>query len=223
MEEGEQWEAARETLHHQWISDKNSVGRLLRLASECWLVLTDWDCCIKNEGLNYELFKTNLIDCCSYGLEHFADNESILCLFGYMMSLFPHLFCPSAEPNGGEYLAHESKGRSMLERAYRTYPDSLLAKVLFLGSSGGGEEYDKAKKTLKPLVASLFPGDTAVERYFSEILLGVGAIVGVADVTRGRYVLSRWRTAAVSSGSGCGGRSDGCGRGVRGGRTKPAA
>jgi len=170
MEKGERWEAVRKLLYEQWVGDKNNLESLIRLASECWLIMTDWDCCINNEGLNYELFKSNLMDSCSYGLEHFGDNEKILCLFGYMMSLFPYFFYSNDDPNGEEYLVCESKGKSMLEKAYRNFPDNQLAKVLFFGSIDQTKKYDEAKMMLKPSLSSLFPGDTAIEQYFKEIL-----------------------------------------------------
>ncbi len=170
LEQNEQWEAIRKSLYEQWVVDKNSLGSLIRLASECWLIMSDWDCCINNEGLDYKLFKSNLVDSCSYGLEHFSDDEKILCLFGYMMSISPYFFYSNDDPNGKEYLAYESRGKAMLKKAYRNYPNNPLVKVLFLGSTERTREYNNARIELKPYLSSLFSGDTAIEQYFKEIL-----------------------------------------------------
>jgi len=175
MEQSEQWEAVRKLLRERWLSQKDNLGALIRLASECWLILTDWECSINNEGLDYELFKRDLIATCSYGLEHFGDDEKILCLFGYMMSLFPYLFYLNDDPDGKEYLAYESKGHSLLEKAYRNYSNVLLVQVFFLGSISHPTKYQEAKyretrAALKPFLSALFPGDTAIEEYFKDVL-----------------------------------------------------
>ena len=170
MEQDEQWEAIRKSLYERWACQKDNLGALIRLASECWLIMTDWHCCINNEGLDYELFKRNLMDSCSYGLEHFGDDEKVLCLFGYMMSLFPYFFYSKDDPSGKEHLAYESNGKSLLKKAYHNYPDSLISKVLFLGSTDRTIEYNEAQMAIKPFVPLLFPGDTAIEQYFKGIL-----------------------------------------------------
>jgi hypothetical protein len=172
MEQSEQWEAIRKLLYEKWITDKSNLKALIRLASECWLIMTDWDCCINNEGLDYELFKRNLMESCSYGLEHFDDDEKILCLFGYMMSLFPGFFYSNNDLTGQAYLDYENKGKSMLEKAYNNYPDNPLVRVLFLGLADETKKYNDAKIELKPHLSSLFPGETAIEQYFKEILSG---------------------------------------------------
>jgi len=170
LEQNEQWEVIRKSLYEQWLGQKDNLGILVRLALECWLVMSDWDCCINNEGLNYELFKSNLMDSYVYGLAHFGDNEKFLCLFGYMMSLFPYFFYLNNDKNSEKYLIYENKGKSMLEKAYRNFSNNPLAKVLFLGSIDQTKECDKAKMRLKLSLSSLFPGDTAIEKYFKEIL-----------------------------------------------------
>jgi len=177
MEQNEQWETIRKLLYEQWLGQKDSLGALIRLASECWLVMAEWNCWIKNEGLDYELFQRNLIDSCSYGLEHFGDDEKILCMFGYMMSRFPYFFYSSDDPDGKEYLAYERRGKSLLEKAYRNYPNNPLAKVLFLGSinrptKDQTTKYDEARMAIRPFLLSLFPGNTEIERYFKDVLGG---------------------------------------------------
>jgi hypothetical protein len=177
LEQDEQWEIIRKLLYERWICQKDNIGALIRLASECWLVMAEWHCWIKNEGLDYELFERNLIDSCFYGIENFCDDEKILCMFGYMMSLFPYFFYSDDDPDGKEYLTYERRGKSLLEKAYHNYPDNPLAEVLFLGSINRPTKdqtikYNASRIAIKPFLTSLFPGNTEIERYFKDILGG---------------------------------------------------
>jgi hypothetical protein len=169
MEKVEQWESIRALLYEQWTNEKDNLEKLLRLASECWLIMTDWDCCINNEEIDYDLLKSNLIETYSYGIEHFEDNTKLLCLFGYMISLFPYFFYIKNDPDGKEFLFYESKGKEMLEKAHQYDKGNLLVKVFYLGSSNRHiKKYKKAREDLKPHLLELFPGDTAIEQYFKD-------------------------------------------------------
>jgi len=168
MEHSEQWEAIRQMLFDQWQKDKSNFEVLIRLASECWLVLTEWDCCINNENLVFEKFKNNLIDTCIYGLKHFETKTEFLCVFGYMISLFPYFFYYGE--SDGRYSLWEKRGKEMLERAHQNAPNDLLTKVLFLGSTDREREYRTEKSKLEFLLSELFPGDSAIEQYFKDVL-----------------------------------------------------
>lgn len=52
LENEEKWNDARELLYNAWKNDKNNSGLFIRLLSECWHVLSLWDCCINNENLS---------------------------------------------------------------------------------------------------------------------------------------------------------------------------
>ncbi|MCL2311030.1 MAG: hypothetical protein FWC41_00865 [Firmicutes bacterium] len=170
LEQDGQWEAIRKLLYKQWENHKSKLESLVTLAFECWIVLSEWHCCIKNENLNYDLFKDNLIDVYNYGIEHFDNNQIFQCLFGYMMSLFPNLFYSDDDLSGEKYVLYENKGKAMLEKSYRNNPNNLLAKVLFFGTTDKTKEYNKAREEIKPLLTTLFPGKTAIEQYFKEVL-----------------------------------------------------
>ena len=113
-----------------WNADRDDLDLLLRVLSECWHVLVDWYCCIKNDGLSYEAFKDTLIECMTYGLTHFGRDPRFLLLAGYMISMFPYLFYDDPDPRGVLGLEWESKGKDMLALAYRQNPDNLMAKVM---------------------------------------------------------------------------------------------
>ncbi len=168
MEFNEQWEKIRLMLYSQWQENQDDIGILIRLACECWYVMSNWDCYIDTNDLIYEQFKDNLIATYEYGLEHIFESEEFLCIFGYMISLFPYFFYYDKKKNN-QYSDFENKGLSMLEKAYKN-SSNLLTKVFFLGTTNNVKEYEAVKADLNSILLELFPGETAVEKYFKDIL-----------------------------------------------------
>jgi len=168
LEKQEKWEEVRSLLFNQWNSDKNNIDRLLRLMTECWYVLVEWDCCIANEGLAFQQFKETLMLSTEYGLQHFPQNSRFLCMAGYMISLFPYLFYHDGSDS--KYLELEHKGKQMLAESYALNPDDPVATVFCLGTKNQDKEYLEAKAMLSASFIDLFRGETAIEQYFRDIL-----------------------------------------------------
>lgn len=168
LEQAEKWNEAIELLYGIWYSDKGNVSKLCRLISECWYVLTEWDCFIQNKELSFDAFKKILVDTIQYGLARFNTDENFLWIAGYMISLFPYLFYESDED--ALFTEWEQKGKDMLLLATRTAPNNLIAKVLYLGTQGVSDEYLMFKAQLAPHLNELFTGCTAIEEYFKDIL-----------------------------------------------------
>ena len=168
LEQQEKWEEARSLLFDQWNSDKNSIDKLLRMMTECWYVLVEWDCCIANEGLSFQQFKETLMLSADYGLQHFPENSRFLCMAGYMISLFPYLFYQDGLDYN--YLELEQKGKEMLAASYALNPDDPVATVFSLGTKNQDQEYLEAKAMFSASFTDLFQGETAIEQYFRDIL-----------------------------------------------------
>ena len=168
LEHQERWEEARILLYKMWLNDKSNPGILIRLIFECWFVLAEWYCQIDTENLSFQTFQNTLIEATDYGIQKQEGNFRFLGILGYMISMFPYLFCI----NGTErlYTDWEQRGIERLRLAYERDPNDLIAKAFWLGTKNGEKEYADTKKQLLPILDALFPNDTAVEKYFKEIL-----------------------------------------------------
>ena len=169
LEKQEKWEEARKMLYRTWERDKQNSEKLIRLLSECWYVLSLWDCCISNEGLSYQVFQNTLVECIEFGLNYHNDNSRFLCIAGYMASVLPLVFC--TDNTDSAYTEWEQRGIDMLRKSCEIDHDDPLSKVLYLGTTTLSiTEYNNIKRQLLPEISSFFPSDTALEKYFKDIL-----------------------------------------------------
>jgi len=167
LEKQERWDEARIMLYHEWCADRLSSAKLIRLLSECWYVLSLWDCCIDTNGLSYQSFKDTLIECVEFGLNNFNKEPRFLCVAGYMISMLPHLFYTGGAE---EYSKWDQIGQDMMLRSIKLETNDQIAKVLHLGTSNSDCSYLSAKKQLAPDLNDYFPNDSAIENYFKDIL-----------------------------------------------------
>ena len=163
-----QWGAARDLLHHNWIKQKENLDWLCRLMTECWLVLSEWCYFDREKNSEYFRFKKTLIEVTQYGLHEFKDNSKFLWLAGYMIHMFPNYF--SCKNNDTNFLKWEQLGKEMLCRAVQLDPSNLIALTLYRGTQSTSAAYLDAKNALNTYLDDLFPGKTAVEKYFRAIL-----------------------------------------------------
>ena len=61
--------------------------------------------------------------------------------------------------------------KAPLQSAVQLEPDNLIAKVFYLGTQTISEEYLTLKAQVAPCLEQLFPGDSAVEVYFKDVLM----------------------------------------------------
>lgn len=178
LERAEKWEEARAMLYELWNADRENIDLFLRLFSECWYVLCEWDAVVKSECLSWETFQGTLVECTMYGLDHFDGDTRFLWMGGYMIGLFPYLFYRGEGIDQKDwdalYLKWEAKSNEMSKKAARQEPNNLLAKLNVVGSyqfivANGKDEYLETKKRLVPLLGKYFPGDTAIEEYFRDM------------------------------------------------------
>lgn len=177
LERAEKWEEARALLYKQWNADRGNVDLFLRVFSECWYVLCEWDAVVDAKGLSWDIFQDTLIECTTYGLAHFGKETRFLWAGGYMIALFPDLFYRGEGLDKKDidalYLEWESKAYEMSELAGRKDPDDPLIRYYYVRLPSvlarGIDEYKEAKRRLVPLLGQYFPGDTAIEEYFRDI------------------------------------------------------
>jgi len=173
LEKQGKWESARELLYDDWIADINNGERLVRLISECWYILSEWDTgLISDTGLSFQVVQNTLFESVEFGITNLSSDSRFLCITGYMISLFPYLFYVNDSNHNTDvlYVEWEQRGSDMLQKAYQINPNDKVAEALNLGKSIGLAKYNEAKKALKPDLQHLFPGDTAIEMYFKDIL-----------------------------------------------------
>jgi hypothetical protein len=168
LERAEKWDDARRLLLGIWEADSDDVAKLCRVFSECWYVLVEWDCCIDTDGLDPDEFKRTLIRVTTCGMARFGRDYRFLWLAGYMISLFPYLFF------GGNsdalFLEWEKKGRDMMSLATDIRPGDAIARAVYLGSGKASRAYARAKSQPRPVLSHTFPGNTAIEEYFRDVL-----------------------------------------------------
>ena len=168
FEKQEDWENARMLLYKIWDNDRLCSDKLIRLLSECWYVLSLWDCSMNTAQLSFRMFQNNLIECTNFGIENFGENARFLGITGYMISMLPHLF--SVDNSDSSYSEWEQIGIDMLYKSIALNSDDLLVKVLYMGTTGTFSEYTEEKKQSSLSVANYLTNETAIEIYFKNIL-----------------------------------------------------
>jgi len=163
LEQNEEWDKARELLYNEWNTDKSDLEKLLRVGTECWYVLTYWER-IKSDGLCREMFSITLTEMKNCGDIRFRTSDSFLWVFGYMISLFPYWF----NDFDGDIYRWEDHGKCMIRQAVQLQPENIIAKMLCLVE--GSAEYERACVGVRDILSDYFPGNSAIEKYFKEVL-----------------------------------------------------
>jgi len=171
-ENSNDWGKAINLLYNNWEEDKDNPDKLLRLATECWYVLTEWEFLTINKvELNKEFVKQKLIKTYSDVNLKFSNNDKVLVMFGYMISLFPFYFYDSNDVTEETFLKYENIGKEMLKKAFEINSTDYINKLLYLGSSNQiSKDLNTTKKDFKQVVDSYFSQNTEIERYFTEVL-----------------------------------------------------
>lgn len=172
LETEHKWEQAISLLKNEWYQDKNVVDIMLRLASECWYIMSNWDFLnLDNSNLDFDNVKLILIETYNHFLKNCTTNNKALAIFGYMVSLFPNYFYTDYDKNGKIFLQYENKGKHMLKLAHLNEPENKLYKVLYLGTNNNLDKIViNAKQELNKIIQQLFPQNTEIEKYFKEVL-----------------------------------------------------
>lgn len=168
LEADDQWKKAALLLRTKWQKAPDDLGLLLRLISECWYVLSLWDCCIPEREKDEALFASALREGMDYGDARFLQNSDYLLLTGYCLAIRPDLFV--RDPLGRDYEKIEAEGHARVKRATELAPESPVAQVLYSGFVNDWAAYRLVQQRNAAQLLALPWGDSAVERYFLEIL-----------------------------------------------------
>ena len=168
LEKQEKWEDARKLLYKLWEGDKFNCDKLIRLFSECWYVLSLWDCCLSKENISFQAFQNTLIECIEFGFENFMNNSRFLCIAGYMISTLPHLFLLKGMDSS--YIEWEQKGIDMLRKSNEIDPNDRISEILNLGMKFDFDRYNKVKRLFILDLNDSLLNETAIEVYFKNVL-----------------------------------------------------
>lgn len=167
LELNEQWKKAVEMLIERWMKSKNDVQILLRLLSECWYVLMLWDCCISDHENDFLFFFSELKSSIIYGDNHFKNDPFYLATTGYFMVTTPYLFVYDSTKKDDMV---EIEGKNRLEKALLLSPDYPFGNVLYSGYVNDLNTHRNVQKRFSQKLSELDWDDSAVEKYFQEIL-----------------------------------------------------
>ena len=156
LDKEKNWEKAIYLLKEKWAENKGNTDVLLRLATECWYVMSNWEfLCLDNSDLEFQDVQNTLIETYNY----------------FMISLFPNYFYTDKDNEGKLFLEYENIGKGMLKSAYENEPKNILYKTLYLGTTNcTNKTIDDAKHELNKIIQNLFPQNTEIEEYFKEVL-----------------------------------------------------
>ena len=87
LERDAKWEEARVMLYDLWTADKDNINFFMRLSSECWFLVAEWEV-EKTDGLDWEIFHDTLIECMKFT---FKRNFLVTCTFKFFKNHTVHL------------------------------------------------------------------------------------------------------------------------------------
>lgn len=172
LEKAYKWKQAISLLQNEWHKDKNNVDIMLRLATECWYIMSNWNFLdLDISDLDFNDVQTILIETYNHFLKNGTDDNNGLAIFGYMVSLFPNYFYTDYDKDGKIFLQYENQGKNMLKSAYINEPANKLYKVLYFRAINNLDKaIDDTKLELSKIINNLFTQDTEIEKYFREVL-----------------------------------------------------
>ena len=172
LEKEHKWKQVISLLQNNWCQDRNNIDIMLRLATECWYILSNWDILdLESSYLEFDSIQSILIETYHYFLNTHSKDDKCLSIFGYMMSLFPNYFYDGHDKTGKMFFEYENQGKDMLKLAYRNEPENMFYKALYLGATSKlSKLIESTKKELRYILPNLFPNNTEIEKYFREVL-----------------------------------------------------
>lgn len=173
LEKAKKWGQAIALLNKKWCENKENADILLRLATESWYIMSNWEVLdLNNSEVNFEDVQKILMQTYNYFMQNHINNNKCLAMFGYMVNLFPNYFYADYDKNGELFLMYEKKGKDMINLAYKNEPQNTLFRLLYLriGNKKLGKNESALNSDFKNAIQKLFPQNTEVEEYFREVL-----------------------------------------------------
>ncbi|MCL2341964.1 MAG: hypothetical protein FWC53_02740 [Firmicutes bacterium] len=150
-----------------------SENKEMILVKELWYILAFWEQ-IETKLLDHEVLRKNLRIYSENLLKNYPDDSDLLLSLGYMMSVLTYLFIETNSDE--EYTSIESKGRNMIEEAYKIKPNAVSEKIMVemnmenrLQNINTEFIINKLKERIKSS-NSYLPENCLFNIYFNEIL-----------------------------------------------------
>ena len=167
IEQDENWGDICKYLYERWASEKTNQQFLLRLGTECWYILTFWER-IPHEKNPYprDFFSGLLTGSKLFGFDELDDDPTFLCLYAYMIKLFPYWF----DDFNCDFDKTDSDVHQMLKKAHVIEPASSVP-VYLMGCllNEDTNEYRQSKVCIREKINCLFPGSSLVDIYFKNV------------------------------------------------------
>lgn len=160
-----EWEKSVEHLRNIWLNNSQEKSVLLRLAAQCWYVLTFWDCDIPKENLVQDIFKKNFQMVYENVVKNWNTDADCLLIFGYFMCVNQFCFDFLDE----DIMSIEKKGSLWISEAYLINSENILAKLMYLMEKKNALKCKLYKRKIRKQIQVIFGGNSLVEHYFLEI------------------------------------------------------
>ncbi len=170
IENNNRWKDAVGLLYDNWKADEGNADKLIRSLAECWYLLSEGEFLDVDYEEQFEaVIKSRLLETYEYAVNKFPENDKVLAVIGYMMSLYPNHFYRDDMPVEA-YSKFETMGKEMLKYAAEINKEDKLIQVLYLGANNGSKSSLKiAKENLSKVIDTYFSDKTEIERYFKEV------------------------------------------------------
>ena len=167
FEKADLWIDAVEYVYDYWKNQKTENSTVLAIF-ECWYILVEHRVILKtpltNESWYYiREIARNIVNATQ---DDIKERWLYNCFVGYMMSLFPEVFCET----DNQYTCIEKNGKDMIKKAHNLEPDNPISKLFYLGSAKSYKEYEEYQVSMSKDVSLSFPSSMAIDEYFSDKL-----------------------------------------------------
>jgi len=173
LEQNNKWQEAVNYLYQSWINDKFCINNVIRISSECWYILVEWEHSdMQQFGINYDNLRAILVEVLFFCKANFKNEPIINFVLGYMLSLFPEYFFSEEESN---YDNLEKQGKNMLKKAKEIEPNNPVFERGYFNSIFNStslienEEYNLTCQKARQNINQYFVGNSCMEVYFRDI------------------------------------------------------
>lgn len=167
LENKGEFSVAINQLYEKWKENKDNGEVVVRLAFECWYVLSESSQTGFSES-NCEKAKSILFEIAKMVEEDRIKDDYVLSHIGYMMTMFPEFFFKG--DNEGQYKKYQEIGSKMLKSATQISPKNKIAELFMLGNDNKEKDYNKLKKQLKSQILQEYNGEDCFDEYFRDVL-----------------------------------------------------
>lgn len=158
LESTGRWDAACDLLDAKWRADMRSVDLLVRLLLEAWYMGLEHGAGEVPFDIDWERVASRYRMCMAYGEAHMEGTFAYLWAACYTVNVGGFMFLKNPA-------CWERKRGTWMAKGLALYGDTPFGRAVFTGYESL-EPQREAYRALGPVVKTLFPGESALERYF---------------------------------------------------------